>query len=1158
MIILGLILTALATIICTVKLLKPAHLTPIACEVANNLLKADVSMSRLELSFEPAFPMLRVEIDSLTVISNALDTLMEAEKAALPAWTDSLMTVDHFGGTINVASLLTRNEIALSNVLLDGAGINIVLTTDGPANFDIYTPSADTDTTQVSQMPSFSIDHFAFERPKDIRFFNQADSTTATIVLLREIRLDSDSEPTYSIRVDGHMLSPLTKQVINLDDMSFALDGKVHWHPHNPSLLTFEQFTVKGAFVQATLDTQIALDSTLTINTGRLAVPPLNLTDLLTLLPDDVRAKNRLVAPYFVTDATVSLTAELTSPFRPSIDSIPTGTLSLSVPPCKVKYGKARLREFALDLEANLPEPDLDAAVADIRQLVIAGPATRLDIAGTVRHPMSDPAFNTCIKGDIDLANLPAIVADMAKGYISGRLSADIDADGTMSMLDAEHFHMLDLRGRLEGDNLFYLSNDTNKMAEIQKLKLAFGSKIKARNDSAIAREMLAGGLKVDTATLLIDGVNISLSDLALGFGTENSAPKRDTTLVVPLGGGIKLGRLNVISITDSAGMRLRGLAGKLSLRRFKHFKRLPEIIANLEIDRLSAGTLGTRFVLSKAKLEASTHKIPMPKEVRRDLKRLTDSIHRQHPDIAPDSVFKLAVEKRRHKPGVKRPKRVHGELSAQDVEVLEWGLSKGFKKFLFGWELKGTLSTRNARLFTPAFPLRNRVSRLDIAFSNDSIAVNSLRYRAGRSDLVVSGLISNLRKGLTSKSVGNSLKINFDIVSDTIDVNQLAAATFAGAAYMERVRRGQAEENLGHGDDSDLEERIDALASQSPDSIGPLLIPANIDASLRLRANNIMYADLDMKDLYGDVLMYDGGVNLHQLSARSDAGNLNFTALYSAPKPDNIKMGFGLDISRFNIERFLALVPAVDSVLPIIRDFRGIIDAELAATVDIDSSMNMILPTLDAAVRLTGDSLAFIDPKTYAMLGKWLRFRDRSDNYIKHMNVEMIVRDNQLRIFPFSFDIDRYRLGIAGYNDLNMNFDYHIAVLKSPLPFKFGITIKGNPDKFKVRFGGSKFKEGQVAESVNVVDTARVNLIQQIEGVFRRGVSRSRFARLNVNAPDVRKELEEPDTGLSAADSLALIKEGLIEAPKPIDQTDEQPADNKKRTGLFRRKNRK
>ena len=166
---------------------------------------------------------------------------------------------------------------------------------------------------------------------------------------------------------------------------------------------------------------------------------------------------------------------------------------------------------------------------------------------------------------------------------------------------------------------------------------------------------------------------------------------------------------------------------------------------------------------------------------------------------------------------------------------------------------------------------------------------------------------------------------------------------------------------------------------------------------------------------------------------------------------------------------------------------------------------------------------------------------------------MEFLVRDNVMQTFPFSFDIDRYRLGVSGSNDLAMNFNYHISVLKSPLPFKFGINIKGNPDKFKVRFGGAKFKEGMAVESVGIVDTARVSLIKQIEGIFRRGVQNSRFARIDIKAPVQAGELDGPDPGLSHADSLALQREGLIPATEgeptegePASPAPDKPKDSK------------
>lgn len=185
--------------------------------------------------------------------------------------------------------------------------------------------------------------------------------------------------------------------------------------------------------------------------------------------------------------------------------------------------------------------------------------------------------------------------------------------------------------------------------------------------------------------------------------------------------------------------------------------------------------------------------------------------------------------------------------------------------------------------------------------------------------------------------------------------------------------------------------------------------------------------------------------------------------------------------------------------------------------------------------------------------------FKDKQDNIIKHMSVEMVVDSSLMEIYPFVFDIDRYRLGVQGYNDLDMNFNYHIAVLKSPLPFKFGINVKGNPDNYKVRMGGAKFNEKQAIERVAITDTTRVNLIRQIENVFRRGVDNSRFSRLQINARPTAADIDLNTDTLTRADSLRLIKEGLIPAPPgfidPADSDSTEKNRKKRRNKTDKRK---
>ena len=73
-----------------------------------------------------------------------------------------------------------------------------------------------------------------------------------------------------------------------------------------------------------------------------------------------------------------------------------------------------------------------------------------------------------------------------------------------------------------------------------------------------------------------------------------------------------------------------------------------------------------------------------------------------------------------------------------------------------------------------------------------------------------------------------------------------------------------------------------------------------------------------------------------------------------------------------------------------------------------------------------------------------------------------------------------------------------------------------------------------------------RVNLVKEIQNVFRRGVRNSAVRKLNFG--NVAKEIIEDDVKadtLSHTDSLYFIKEGLIQAPDTL-KVNPQPVDKK------------
>ena len=119
---------------------------------------------------------------------------------------------------------------------------------------------------------------------------------------------------------------------------------------------------------------------------------------------------------------------------------------------------------------------------------------------------------------------------------------------------------------------------------------------------------------------------------------------------------------------------------------------------------------------------------------------------------------------------------------------------------------------------------------------------MRDVRYKCGRSDFAVTGIISNLRRALTSRSGRQPLKVNLDLASDTVDINQLAQALFAGSAY--HLKRAEIDDGFDLGsenlDDESLDRRIGDHVQDAPDSMAPLLIHRGV-AGYKCRQRHLL-----------------------------------------------------------------------------------------------------------------------------------------------------------------------------------------------------------------------------------------------------------------------------------------------------------------------------
>lgn len=1140
---LALILIVLAVITVAVNYLKPEKLTPIAERYANEYLDADVKIGRIEISFWSTFPRFDLDIRDLDIRTRAFDRLPAEEKSRLPEYADSLLSLSHLDAGINIPQLLAGN-ISLYDITLDSPKVNLVQATPECWSLDIFPTSEDKPTDDGPlEIPDFTMGTFRIDGGFPIRYRSIPDSMDVTVNLLTT-RLQGEKAPVYSLAIGGLTSADISS--ININRLKMGIGGDISWSARHPLRASLSDFKLTVGDVDAVLNTALDFEKDLRIESMNLDLPLTPINHFIAVIPKQMRGELDKVN---AADLTLALGVQLTRPYAVGVDSLPSFNFQLKMPEGSVSYDGMTLDRFELQADGQVDGLDLDRSILSISRLYAQGEGMGFTLSGNVTRPISDPKVNGTFRGGLSVQHLPKSLLAQLPCEVKGLLKADCDFDLRRSWLDKEKFHNIRLKGDASLSGLLVEMPELPAHIYSREMELKFGTNSSFVRDGVSVDSMLTASLKVDTLSCMIQDLDMRARGMKMGVGCRNTASSADTTIINPIGGRIVAERFSFKSSEDSMRVHLRDAAIGMALQRYKGAARQPQLRLNIATGSALYGDRINRAMLGNARMTLTVHPSSSAFTQRKWARR--DSLRRAHPGLSADSITALANAISRAERAARASRRDSSTRRTTADEGYELEVDRSLRRILRNWQASGSLQADRMRMFTPLFPLRNRITGLNVDFSTDSVHIHETHVNVGHSDFTLDGSISNISKSLTSRRGYQPLVAKFNLNCDSINVNEIAGAVFAGAAFADRDTTGAValtapiDENA---DESALQSSVDA-ASASVDSTSVLIIPNNLEATFNIRANHITYSDLTFHDFKGTLNAFGGALNLSQLGARSDIGSVNLNALYTAPTKHDASFAFGMSVDGFRIAEFLDLVPAIDTLMPLLQGIGGVINADIAATTALDSAMNIDIPSLKAAIKVSGDSLVVMDDETFRKIGKWLLFKHKEHNMIDSMTVEMIVDNSQMQMFPFMFNLDRYKLGVMGNNDLAMNFNYHIAVLKSPLPFKFGINVSGNPDDMKIRVGKAKFSEKSMARTVSIADTTRVNLVQQIRNVFRRGVNNARVKNLNFNSVgrDIMDVDLKADT-ISSADSLYFIREGLFPAPDTTSTASKAPAPAKKK----------
>ena len=234
--------------------------------------------------------------------------------------------------------------------------------------------------------------------------------------------------------------------------------------------------------------------------------------------------------------------------------------------------------------------------------------------------------------------------------------------------------------------------------------------------------------------------------------------------------------------------------------------------------------------------------------------------------------------------------------------------------------------------------------------------------------------------------------------------------------------------------------------------STGPIMIPKGIDLTLYTNLSEINFNDHLFHDVGGDVTVRDGVVVLQELGFSSDAAEMQLTAIYKTPSLEDRFMELDFHLLDIEIDELIDLIPAVDSIVPMLKSFSGKAQFHLAAETFLEPDTKVhgnyfpVMSTLIGDAAIEGADLVIMDNDVFDGIKKKLLMSKDAKNVIDSLDVELQVLRDKVDLYPTRLKMDRYEAIVSGRHNINkdLSCSYNVSLVECPLPIRLGVTVSG------------------------------------------------------------------------------------------------------------------
>lgn len=379
--------------------------------------------------------------------------------------------------------------------------------------------------------------------------------------------------------------------------------------------------------------------------------------------------------------------------------------------------------------------------------------------------------------------------------------------------------------------------------------------------------------------------------------------------------------------------------------------------------------------------------------------------------------------------------------------------------------EASGTLNVKEMQVQSKGKD-NIRIHNAGLSFSPRYVDLSDFSAQIGKNDLSANGKLENF---LPYFMKNETLKGNLTVNSNYLNLNDFMS------------------ENT--------------TSSKDSTQIGIIEIPKNLDFNLTGNFKQLIFDQLNMTQVTGQIAVKDGKAEMKNLTMNALGGKMNVTGYYDTGKnPQQPEVSLNLDVQEVSFAQTFSTFVTIKQLAPIFENLTGNYSTKFQMVSPLNKDFMPVLASLTASGLLSSGNVAVSGNSVLNGLASALKNESLKNLKIKDLKLPFSINDGRVSTKPFDVRFGDGTLNLQGSTGLDQTIDYtakvnlagnlsnkylnNVIVLiggtfASP---KFNIDVKNTADQLLGNLANSVLKGDN--QDVPLSEQVAEKLNQQVENI--------------------------------------------------------------------------